>query len=65
MEAISSFPLLQLLLKLGLRPLVLNRYSETEFWVKEKEKDSFYGFARQRRPQQANALNTVSPFGRE
>ena len=45
-----------LLPKLGFCPLVLNR--NTEFWVKE-EKSSPYCLARQRRPQQANALKTV------
>ena len=34
---------------------MLNRNAETEFGVKEKN-NSFYCFARQRRPQQANAL---------
>ena len=33
-------------------------------WVKE-EKNSLYCFARQRRPQQANALKSVPPFERE
>ena len=55
---------LGLLLKLGLCPLVLNINVEREFWVKEN-KNSFYYLARQRRPQQANALSTLLYFGEE
>ena len=50
-----------LLPKLGLCPPLLKRNTETEFWVKE-EKNSFYCFARQRRPQQASALKTAPPL---
>ena len=51
-----------MLLKLGLCPQMLNRNTETEFWIREK-KSSSYCFARQRRPQQGNALKTVSSIG--
>ena len=53
-----------LLPKLCLCPPVLNRKMETEFWMKE-EKNSFYCFGRQRRPQQAKALKTVPSLGEE
>ena len=33
------------------------------FWAGEGEQNSFYCFARQRRPQQANALKTAPPLG--
>ena len=53
-----------LLLKLSLCSPVPNTNAETEFWVKE-EKNSFYCFARQWRPQQAHALKTEPSFGEE
>ena len=40
----------------------MNRNAGTEFWVKE-EKNSFYCFSRQSKPQQANALETVPLLG--
>ena len=46
-----------LLRKLGLCPLVPN------IVLGEGVKDSFYYIARQRRPQQGNALKTVLPLG--
>ena len=52
----------ELLAKLSLSPLVPSRNSETV--MGEGEKDSFYCFARQRKPQQANALKTVSSIGK-
>ena len=53
----------KMLLKSGLCLPMPNRDVETEFGVKEK-KNSFYCFARQRRPQQANALKTVPSIGK-
>ena len=53
-----------LLLKLGFCPLVPSRNAEIRVWG-EGEKNSFCCFAIQGRPQQANALKTVSSFGRE
>ena len=52
-----------LLLKLCLCPLLPNRNMETEFGMKEKK--SFYCFARQRRPVQANALKIVPSLGKD
>ena len=47
--------------KLGLCPPMPNRNTETV--LGEREKDSFYCFARQRRPQQAKALKTLPLLG--
>ena len=44
--------------------LVPNRNTQREFWVEEK-KISFYCFARQRKPRQANTLKSVPFFGEE
>ena len=49
----------QVLPKLGLCSLVLNKNVETV--LGEVEKSSFYSFARQRGPHWANALKTVCP----
>ena len=51
---------LVLLLEFGLCLLVLNRTTETEFWVQEK-KNSFIALPGKGGSQQANALKTVAP----
>ena len=54
--------ILYVLLKLHLCLSLPNRNAEAEFWVKEKK--IAYCFARQKGPQQANALKTVPPWER-
>ena len=46
------------MLKHSLYPLVLNRNTEIEFWVKEKK---IIFIARQRKPQQTHALQRLCP----
>ena len=51
-----------LLLELSVCSLLLNRYAETEFWVKEKNR--FISLPGKGVSWQANASNTVTPLGK-